>query len=336
MTVIGLIPAHNEEGDIAMAIRHVRDQVDVVVVVDDRSTDQTQAVARAEGAKVFPIVANEHKKAGALNQALAKLLPVMADDAFVLVQDADSFVEPDFVANARGHIEKKDLGACGGVFLGRGGGGLVGWCQRNEFARYARDVKRNRGKTLCLTGTATLFRVDCLREVAASRESGTVYDTTALTEDFELTLKLRHLGHEAMAPRDCALTTDIMPTWKQLIRQRYRWKRGAVEALARYGLTRITWGHWARQTWGWIGVAATGFFVLTLGYGLVVGLSFQPFWLGITGVFMVEKAVTTRSRGWGTTIAATFLLFEMAYDIALQVMHVRAWWGAIFHRKSEW
>jgi hypothetical protein len=39
--------------------------------------------------------------------------------------------------------------------------------QRNEFARYARDVNSGR-QVLCLTGTAALLRVGALKRVAAS------------------------------------------------------------------------------------------------------------------------------------------------------------------------
>ena len=67
----------------------IRPQVDRVVVVDDRSTDDTARVAAEAGAEVFTIHTNAHKKAGALNQALTTLLAGLADTDFVFVQDAD-------------------------------------------------------------------------------------------------------------------------------------------------------------------------------------------------------------------------------------------------------
>jgi hypothetical protein len=47
-----VIPCHNEEGGIAQALRQVPAVVDEVIVVDNASTDQTAAVARAAGARV--------------------------------------------------------------------------------------------------------------------------------------------------------------------------------------------------------------------------------------------------------------------------------------------
>ncbi|GGX19865.1 hypothetical protein GCM10010383_57490 [Streptomyces lomondensis] len=54
-------------------------------------------------------------------------------------------------------------GAVGGNFRGRSGGRLCGAFQRNEYARYARDTAHKRGKVLCLTGTACLFRAGARR-----------------------------------------------------------------------------------------------------------------------------------------------------------------------------
>lgn len=333
---LALIAAHNEEVDIATAIRHVIFQVDEVIVINDRSTDLTEKHALEVGAKVYPTERNTNKKAGALNQALTDILPLLQPDDLVLIQDADSFICPDFFDNARRHIEENDLGACGGVFGGREGGGFVGWAQRNEFARYARDVGRNRGRTLCLTGTATVFKVEALRAICASRDAKTVYDTTALTEDFEVSLRLESLGFTLKAPADCALSTEVMPTWRELARQRFRWKRGAIESLSRYGLNKVTIGHWGRQVWGWLGIVATSIFLLTLIYGLFVGLSFKPIWMIVTGVFVIERSVTVRSRGWRNVLLAALIIPEMPFDLTLQAMHVRAWAAAILRRKSAW
>ena len=78
--------------------------------------------------------------------------------------------------------------------LRRGGPGLVGQLQRNEYTRYQRYISRRRGKVFVLTGTASLFRAYALKAVADSRGDlsraipVSVYDTLAMTEDNEMTL----------------------------------------------------------------------------------------------------------------------------------------------------
>ena len=101
--VVVLVPAHDEEGCIAEALRSVWAQSrvpDRVMVAADNCSDGTAEVARLWGAEVFETVGNAHKKAGALNQALRLLLPQLGDDAAVLVMDADSFLDEGFVEHA--------------------------------------------------------------------------------------------------------------------------------------------------------------------------------------------------------------------------------------------
>ena len=180
--IVGLIPAHNESDGIAASIASAAAQVDHVIVISDNSTDNTVALAEQAGATVIESVSNRDKKAGALNQALNAMLdlgdspfelPVLADDDFVLVMDADSRIDEGFVDRA---IEEFDLtpdaGAVGGVFLGDPGGGLVAQLQRNEYIRYAREVARRKARAWVLTGTASVLRVDVLRMVADARQRG--------------------------------------------------------------------------------------------------------------------------------------------------------------------
>jgi cellulose synthase/poly-beta-1,6-N-acetylglucosamine synthase-like glycosyltransferase len=345
--VVALIPAHNEERQIGEAVRALREQdvpPDVVIVCADNCTDGTAEAARAAGAYVFTTVRNTYKKAGALNQALEQLLAALADDDVVLVMDADSFLAPTFVAEALLHL-RAGVGGVGGVFTGRAGGGFVGMLQRNEYARYARDVTRLKGKVLVLTGTATVFSVRTLKRVAAAREQGVlpggvarVYDTSVLTEDNELTLALRHLGYHVISPRGCRLTTEVMETWRDLYRQRLRWKRGALENLRDYGLTRITAPYWGRQLLTLLGVMVTLAYLASLGWGVAFygGIQLHPLWLGITAIFIAERVVTVRARGPVQMVLAATLLVEMSFDVFLQGVHAKAILDTLMDRERTW
>jgi cellulose synthase/poly-beta-1,6-N-acetylglucosamine synthase-like glycosyltransferase len=339
--VIVLIPAHNEEASIAGALRSVWAQSrppDRGVVVADNCSDRTTEVARRWGAEVYETTGNTHKKAGALNQALDDILPDLKDEDAVLVMDADSFLDEGFIEHALDRLSRGGYGGVGGTFNGRAGGGYVGMLQRNEFARYARDVRRKKGKVLCLTGTAALLNVGALREVAASRPSGEVYDTEVLTEDFELTLRLGHLGYEVLSPKECTLSTEVMETWRDLARQRLRWKRGAVENLIQYGLTRVTLEHWARQLVTMLGIVVTALYLGTLFWAVAMqhSLHLQPIWIAVTFLFMFERAVSVRRRGWRKSALATLLVVEMPFDLFLQAVHLKAYWQAIFKTERTW
>jgi cellulose synthase/poly-beta-1,6-N-acetylglucosamine synthase-like glycosyltransferase len=343
--IVALLPAHNEAAGIANAVRSLQEQTlppDSIIVIADNCNDNTAELALEAGALVFETRGNTAKKAGALNQALQEL--ECPADALVLVMDADSALDPEFLSTASARLAKGDVAAVGGTFYGQPGGGLVGFFQRAEYGRYARDVARLKGKVLVLTGTATLFKISTLREVSAARgsalpgEKGRVYDTRVLTEDNELTLAILHLGHSIVSPLGCRLTTEVMPTWKALAQQRLRWKRGAIENLVDYGLTRITLRYWLRQVMSLLGVLVTAAYLASILYAvLFVGhLQLSPFWLAASGVFALERVVTVRSRGWLHMAVAVPLVIEMFYDLFLQAVQARAFLQAALVQERNW
>lgn len=353
-----LLPAHNEEANIAAALASLHAQStppDEIVVIADNCTDRTEEIAASMGATVFRTVNNGFKKAGGLNQALDAALPTMASDDLVLVMDADSLLDPNFLETARRKLAEppsadpksrgKVLGGVGGTFLGGEGGGLLGTFQRNEYARYARDVRRLKGRALVLTGTASVFTAKVLREVAAARRAGklpdrsgaaNVYDVHVLTEDNELSLALMHLGYRILAPRDCTLVTEVMTTWGDLARQRSRWKRGALENIVDYGLTRVTLSYWGRQLMSALGLVATALYLGSLVWGLFIGIQLQPIWLAASLIFCVERMVTVRGRGWRQMLLAAPLVIEMVYDLFLQFIQAQAFTQALLRRERKW
>ncbi|MDE9364405.1 glycosyltransferase family 2 protein [Luteipulveratus sp. YIM 133132] len=360
-----LIPAHNEGTrraaaavgrhaagatyapitDTLKSLRRQTVQPYRVVVIADNCTDDTARLAWDAGAEVFVTVDNVHKKAGGLNQWLDLHLSSRRDTDTIMVMDADSALNDDFLEHALGYIDR-GYHAVGGIFLGKEGGGLVGMYQRNEYARYARDVARKGGRTLVLTGTATVFTARCLKDVVKGRSTGRipdtgrvshVYDTKALTEDNELTFALLHLGYEIIAPPECGLRTEVMETWEALRLQRFRWKRGAIENNNHYGLTRYTAKYQFLQWWSGLGILVTVLYLATI-VAAVVTQSFHvvAFWMAVTVVYMLERVVTVRSRGPRQMLVAGVLLIEMPYDITLQYVQARAFLAALLRTKKNW
>jgi biofilm PGA synthesis N-glycosyltransferase PgaC len=345
--LVALLPAHDEAETLPRALEALRAQTrppEHIVVVSDNSTDGTAVVARDLGAEVVETVDNTDKKAGALNQVLARLLPTLHDDDMILVQDADSRLDPQFIETAISYVER-GFGGVGGVFRGDAGGGFVGHLQRNEYARYARDVRRLAGKCLVITGTAAIFRAGVLREISAARLSGTlpsadgrggIYDTTVLTEDNELTFALLHLGYRVISPAECTLETEVMETWRELWRQRLRWKRGAVENCFQYGLTRVTARYWGRQLFTFLGCIVSAAYLASIAFALLTdGLNIAPFWLVVSLIFVIERVVTVHYRQWRRMLLAASM-YELILDYFLQACHVKAYCDVAFRRVKNW
>jgi cellulose synthase/poly-beta-1,6-N-acetylglucosamine synthase-like glycosyltransferase len=389
--LVVLVPAHDEAAGIAATLDALDRQTrrpDRVVVIADNCTDDTAAIARAHGAEVVETVGNTEKKAGALNQALARRFrrgggadrrddgdrrvqprrpdspyrrqgprrsahgrraaaadgPDIRDDDHVLVMDADTELSPRFLEVAEARLAASpSIGAVGGLFYGRPGGGVLAQLQRNEYVRYSRDIART-GRVMVLTGTGTLFRVRALRDVAEARGSvlpgrhGQVYDTLALTEDNELTLALKRLGWRLASPAECAVVTEIMPSWGDLWRQRMRWQRGALENLRHYGLDRTTARYWGQQLGIGLGVLAFQAY-LWLTVALVAsgaGFHLSAFWAAVGGVFLLERLVTVWRGGRRARWLALPLVAEMVYDLFIQAVFVRSVLDLLRRREATW
>ncbi|MEV0094231.1 glycosyltransferase family 2 protein [Streptomyces sp. NPDC050738] len=347
MTLVALIPAHNEQDRIVATLAGLyRQKVrpDRIVVVADNCTDRTARIAAYCGAEVFVPTDNRDKKAGALNQALVTLLPDLDDDAHVLVQDADTVLNPDFVRSALVAMEDESVGAVGGIFYGEQGGGLLGMLQRMEYQRYALEIRRKENEAVVLTGTGTLFRASVLREVREARRAGTIgggdghYSLASLTEDDEMTKAIKTLGHRTVSPDGCWLVTEVMPSVGKLWHQRLRWQRGALENLRDYGWTPVTRSYFGQQIMLGLGTVALALFALFAVLNLVLvgwgGLSL--FWTAITVIFVVERTLTVRRLGWRATLLALPLLPELLYDVFRQAVFVRSLIDLVLRREARW
>ncbi len=348
VTITVLIPAHNEEASLDATITSLRSQShppERMIVVADNCTDATIAIARHAGVEVIESVDNVQKKAGALNQALVTILPGQGDNDVVMVMDADTQLDAGFLEEAvRRLSDDRALMAVGGLFYGEDRPGLLCQFQRNEYIRYARDLRRRRGRVFVLTGTASLFRPRALRTVAASRGTlipgvpGDVYDTVALTEDNELTIALKSLGGLMVSPAGCTVVTELMPTWGMLWAQRLRWQRGALENLGEYGTSPQTFRYWAQQVGIGYGVIALGAYLLVI---LLMVLSLDawvwfPFWIGVGLLFMAERVVTVWRGGWPARLLGATLFPELFFATFLSIVHAKGIVDITLGRKARW
>jgi cellulose synthase/poly-beta-1,6-N-acetylglucosamine synthase-like glycosyltransferase len=343
-----LVPAHNEEQALPVTLQALAQQTrlpDRVIVVADNCTDRTAAIARDMGHEAFETVDNQHKKGGALNQVLARLLPVSGSADVILVMDADTSLGPRYIEAATQRLEfDPELAAVGGVFYGEPGGGILAQFQRNEYTRYSLQIRQRRGRVFVLTGTATMFRAEALLDVAAARgvyipgEPGKVYDTAALTEDNELTLALKSLGATMVSPPECYVVTEIMPTWRNLWKQRQRWQRGALENLSAYGFTGATIRYWGQQVGiGYGTVALNAAIALMLVTFLAVDTwIWFPFWTTVGSIFLTERVVTVWRGGWRARLLAAALIPELLYDVFLQVVFANSLWNISTGREAHW
>lgn len=350
MAVVAVVPAHDEAATIGSAVGSLKAQAvtfDRIIVVADNCTDDTVALARAAGAEVFETQGNRHRKAGALNQALPHI--DLADDDLLLVMDADTRLGVDYMSAVMRQFApsrswgSRPLGAVGGIFHGDHPQGVLPRLQAAEYARYAREIGRRQGRVHVLTGTASVFLAKALRDVATSRghrlpgRRGDIYDTSALTEDNEITIALKTIGWDLVSPRECLVYTEVMPTLGALHDQRLRWYRGAVDNIATYGVTRVTARYWLQQGALLFSTVMLLLYLVLMVYTVVVGVfALSWFWSIIGAIFAVERVVTVWEAGPRARLTAALILPEMAYDLFLQTIFLRALGQRLTHSTPEW
>lgn len=346
--VIAIIPAHNEEIGIAQTIDSLRRQTqapDHILVAADNCTDGTVDIARAMGVEVLETWDNTAKKAGALNQGLAMVLPDLQLYDVVLMMDADSRLNPDFVASGMAYFERWPLrGGISGSYVAADHPSRVALLQKIEYTQGLRAVHRRAGRIHVLSGAATMFTVEALRKVAEMRGSsvipgvkGLVYDESSLTEDYELTVALKRVGYDPRCAIDCVVVTDVMPTWHDWMVQRLRWQRGTLETLFAYGFVDHTRKAWAVQMWTYfrsiIPLLMLGIWAYALAFEEV---ALHLFWLLIIPVFMLDQLVATWNAGWKARIYAALIIPLWVYETYQSIAYWKALRLALRGGEKEW
>jgi hypothetical protein len=72
-------------------------------------------------------------------------------------------------------------------------------------------------------------------------------------------------------------------------------------------------------------------FALTTG----MGLNLHPFWITVTCIFVLERIITLRLRGWRYMLLAA-TMYEAVIDVFLQAVHAKAYLDAVLNRKKVW
>jgi cellulose synthase/poly-beta-1,6-N-acetylglucosamine synthase-like glycosyltransferase/peptidoglycan/xylan/chitin deacetylase (PgdA/CDA1 family) len=230
-----LIPAYNEEKVIERTVRSVLDSDYPnlhVIVIDDGSKDRTLEVARrafaqeeAEG-HVLILTKPNAGKAEALNYGLEYL----TDEEIFIGIDADTIIAPDAIAHLVPHFMNPKVGAiAGNAKVGNRVNLWTRW-QAVEYItsqNFERRALNALGAVSVVPGAIGAWRVSAVREAGG-------YHIDTVAEDADLTMALLRRGYRVEYEDQALAYTEAPTTANGLMRQRFRWSFGILQALYKH------------------------------------------------------------------------------------------------------
>jgi cellulose synthase/poly-beta-1,6-N-acetylglucosamine synthase-like glycosyltransferase/spore germination protein YaaH/peptidoglycan/xylan/chitin deacetylase (PgdA/CDA1 family) len=253
-----LIPAYNEEEVIVYTVNSVleSDYPNLeVIVVDDGSTDGTGDMLDSEFGR-NPAVRVIHQpnrgKPAALSHAL-----VEASSGIIVTIDADTSVEPNAVTKLVRHFVNPRVGAvAGNVKVGNRVSWLTRW-QALEYVTSQNLEKRAFDLLNCIPvvpGALSAWRAEAIHEAGG-------FNADTVAEDTDLTITIRRAGWKIYYEEEAIGWTDAPETASALVRQRFRWTFGTLQAFWKH---RDTLGRTKYGTLGWIALPNVFLFQLLL------------------------------------------------------------------------
>lgn len=201
-----------------------------ILIVDDGSTDDTYLRAQemtrlGHRASVRVITKPNGGKWDALNAGMAH-----ARGEFILNMDGDTLLSANSLRACIRHFEDPKIGAVAGSIKVYNRENLLTRMQALEYieglamARKAQSYAR-----ICniIPGPLGMFRKSALRQVGG-------YDHDTFAEDCDVTLKLLLMGWHVSYEPSAVAWVETPSKSLDLIKQRYRWSRGILQAIAKH------------------------------------------------------------------------------------------------------
>ena len=226
-----IIPAYNEETVIVRTIRSVlnSDYKNLhIIVVDDGSADRTAEVARDAYAReiaagrVQVLSKPNGGKAAALNYALDRL----TEEIYVGI-DADTVIATDAISKLIPHFEDRRIGAMAGN--AKVGNRVNLWTRWQALEYITSQNFERRALDVFHVVTVVPGAIGAWRTAPVKAAGG--YPINTVAEDADLTMNLLEQGFRVDYEDRSLAFTEAPIDAKGLMRQRFRWSFGTLQAV---------------------------------------------------------------------------------------------------------
>ncbi|MHB2035724.1 MAG: glycosyltransferase family 2 protein [Nitrososphaerales archaeon] len=231
-----IIPAHNEGLSIERTIEALLESdypSKEIVVVDDGSTDDTYTkvlpFAEKNLVKLLKRETASGSKAGAIDFGAS-----FCTGEIIYVIDGDTLLERAAIREATKFFQfDETIAVSGNVRILAGDGEVKNVLTKLQSYEYLLSLEMGRrynaitGMLIIISGALGGFRKRIAVELG-------LFDKDTITEDFDLTIKLRKTGGKIFFSADSVAWTYCPATLKAWIRQRKRWAIGQIETLLKH------------------------------------------------------------------------------------------------------
>ncbi len=240
-----IVPAYNEEVTIATSLASLLKQTYPnfeILVIDDGSQDRTSLIAKRfefenqkKSLKVY------RKKNGGKSRAINYGIK-RATGELIFVMDADSKLSPNALYLLARHFEDPDTAAVAGSVYVSNRNNILTKLQALEYIEGLNMVRNGQAflkAVNIIPGPIGMFRKSALEDVG-------LYDHDTFAEDCDVTLKLITKGYKIDFEPEALAYTEAPENLLDLIKQRYRWTRGILQAIKKH--SKLLWNFHINKT----------------------------------------------------------------------------------------
>ena len=228
-----IVPAYNEDVTISTTIKSILNQTYSnleIIIIDDGSSDDTYKISKKfegkyKGKTIRVLTKKNGGKSRALNFAIER-----SKGEFIMCVDADSKLKEDAVALMVRYFKNPEIGAVAGSVFVSNRVNIITKLQALEYIEglnMARNAQAFLKMVNIIPGPIGMFRKKEILEVG-----GYMHDTYA--EDADLTLRIIKKNFKIEFEPDAIAWTEAPDNLLDLIKQRYRWTRGIVQAIRKH------------------------------------------------------------------------------------------------------
>lgn len=318
-----------------------------IIIVNDGSTDDSIKVAESfvgfqKGNKTEVKVSLINKlnggKAKALNAGIQ-----YSDADFVLCMDGDSILSPDTLKKSMRHFANKEVGAVAGNVKIQNRRKWITDLQALEYIQglnLARSAQGHIRMVNIIPGPIGVFRKEALAETG-------FYSSDTFAEDADITLKILSLGWEIEYEPMAWALTEAPVTVHQLLKQRYRWTRGILQAIRKhkkylYNPTKnfynslVLWGMFYESLiWPAMNIFANLFFISVAIFNDMSSLIFY-WWLGIALLDFMSSIYCVAVEKEEIRLVPWAIVYRMLFVLLIDITKTMALVEEFLGIKMEW